>query len=148
MIKLALGAIVDRLIAAGCVDAAAEAAEILAAAPRRAHARGVALPAEQGEPLAWITSTVLFCGQSLHVAPGVYVPRVQTEELARRWLLIEVGGDQDEVLAPTLAASGFDLVTPWCDDDGDLRGVASQVTGSGTWQGATSAGLSQPLVSV
>lgn len=211
---------------------------------------------EQGEPLAWITRTVRFCGQPLHVAPGVYVPRPHTEELARRaatllpdhgravdlctgagavaahlmaqvptamvvgvdvdvhaavcarrngvptvvadlaealhrrdgfdlvtavapyvptgelrmlpadvqryeprraldggadgldlvrrviaaardllgasgWLLIEVGGDQDEMLAPILAAAAFDLVTPWRDDDGDLRGLASRATGSG-----------------
>ncbi len=26
----------------------------------------------------------MFCGQTLHVAAGVYVPRIQTEELARR----------------------------------------------------------------
>ena len=48
------------------------------------------------------------------------------------WLLIEAGSDQDEALAPTLAATAFDLVTPWLDDDGDLRGIASRATGSGT----------------
>ncbi len=44
------------------------------------------------------------------------------------WLLLELGGDQDRALAPTFAASGFDLVTPWCDDDGDLRGTAARAT--------------------
>jgi release factor glutamine methyltransferase len=211
---------------------------------------------EQGEPPAWITGTVLFCGRRLHIAPNVYVPRAQSEELARLavtllpdnggavdlctgagaiaahviahvpaatvigvdidpraaacarrngvptvvgdldapllshdgfdlvtavapyvptpairllpadvrqyepraaldggvdgldlvrrvvaaarrllrpggWLLIEVGGDQHEALAPTLAATGFDLVSPWWDDDGDLRGIASQASRSG-----------------
>ncbi|MCU1463842.1 MAG: methyltransferase [Acidimicrobiales bacterium] len=42
------------------------------------------------------------------------------------WLLIEVGGDQDEALAPTLATTGFDRVTPWWDEDGDLRGIAAR----------------------
>lgn len=48
------------------------------------------------------------------------------------WLLIEVGGDQDQALAPTLAAAAFEVVTPWWDEDGDLRGIASQATGPGT----------------
>jgi release factor glutamine methyltransferase len=252
-----LAAVVHRLVAAGCVAAGEEAAELLAAAPDEPTLEAWLCRREQGEPLAWITSTVLFCGLTLHVAPGVYVPRIQSEELARRaatlltangravdlctgtgavaahlmaqvptaavigidvdvraaacarrngvptavadlaeplrshegfdlvtavapyvptdelqllpadvqryeprlaldggadgldlvrrviaaasrllraggWLLIEVGGDQDEALAPTLAATAFDLVTPWWDDDGDLRGIASQATGSGT----------------
>jgi release factor glutamine methyltransferase len=37
-----------------------------------------------GEPLAWLTGAVTFCGVELSVAPGVYVPRWQTEPLARR----------------------------------------------------------------
>lgn len=37
-----------------------------------------------GEPLAWVTGTVTFCGIELSVAPGVYVPRPQTEPLVRR----------------------------------------------------------------
>lgn len=37
-----------------------------------------------GEPLAWITGSVLFCGLEIHVDPGVYVPRWQSEPLARR----------------------------------------------------------------
>jgi release factor glutamine methyltransferase len=37
-----------------------------------------------GEPLAWITGSVLFCGVQIRVDPGVYVPRWQSEELARR----------------------------------------------------------------
>jgi release factor glutamine methyltransferase len=42
------------------------------------------------------------------------------------WLLVEVGGDQDEMLTPSLAAAGFGAVTAWRDDDDDLRGLAAQ----------------------
>jgi release factor glutamine methyltransferase len=244
-----LEAVVDRLITAGCVAAAEEAAAFLAAAPDERTLEAWLCRREQGEPPAWITGTVRFCGQTLHIAPGVYVPRAQTEQLARRaarllppnglavdfctgagavaahlkaqvptatvigididarasacarrngvptavgdlaeplqrdhrfdlvtavppyvptdelrllpadvqryepglaldggadgldlvrrivaaaqrllrpggWLLVEVGGKQDEALSPALEAAGFDRVTPWRDGDGDLRGVA------------------------
>ena len=39
-----------------------------------------------GEPLAWITGTVEFYGLTLRVDRGVYVPRWQTEGVARRAL--------------------------------------------------------------
>ena len=39
---------------------------------------------EAGEPLAWIAGHVTFCGRRIAVDPGVFVPRPQTEELARR----------------------------------------------------------------
>ncbi len=70
---------------AGCVAAGEEADELIRAAAgdpdilddlvsRRAN----------GEPIAWLTGTVTFCGLTLFVAPGVYVPRTQTEPLAER----------------------------------------------------------------
>jgi release factor glutamine methyltransferase len=37
-----------------------------------------------GEPLAWITGRASFCGIEIRVDPGVYVPRWQSEPLARR----------------------------------------------------------------
>lgn len=37
-----------------------------------------------GEPLAWITGRAPFCGLDIVVDPGVYVPRWQSESLARR----------------------------------------------------------------
>ena len=37
-----------------------------------------------GEPLAWITGRAAFCGLEIRVDPGVYVPRWQSERLARR----------------------------------------------------------------
>jgi release factor glutamine methyltransferase len=37
-----------------------------------------------GEPLAWIVEKTTFCGRHIRIDPGVYVPRPQTEQLARR----------------------------------------------------------------
>ena len=242
--------VADRLAAAGCVDAAGEAAELVAAAPDDATLEAWVRRREHGEPLAWMTGSTSFCGHTLFVAPGVYVPRPQTEDLAQRaaavlpsggraldlctgvgavaahlrshapgatvigvdidpaaarcarrngvaavvgdvaepvggshgfdvitavapyvpadamrllpsdvqrheprraldggsdgldvvrrvitaaarllrpdgWLLLEVGGDQDTLLAPALQAAGFPRAEPWRDEDGDLRGVSA-----------------------
>ena len=38
----------------------------------------------RGEPLAWITGFAMFCGSKIRVDRGVYVPRWQSEPLARR----------------------------------------------------------------
>jgi release factor glutamine methyltransferase len=76
--------VVARLAAAGCVAAAGEADELIDAAPdARVLDAWIARRAE-GEPLAWIIGRVAFAGRRLHAAPGVYVPRPQTEALARR----------------------------------------------------------------
>ncbi len=37
-----------------------------------------------GEPMAWITGSVRFCGVRVLVDPGVFVPRPHTQALARR----------------------------------------------------------------
>lgn len=79
-----LAAVVDRLVAAGCVAAEEEAADYLAAAPDAATLEAWLRRREQGEPPAWITGTTVFCGRTLHVLSGVYVPRAQTEDLALR----------------------------------------------------------------
>ena len=42
------------------------------------------------------------------------------------WLLTEVGAEQDEALAPAFAEARFDVVEPWHDADGDLRGIAAR----------------------
>jgi release factor glutamine methyltransferase len=258
---LDLAAVVERLEAAGCVAADGEAADYVFLAPDQPTLEAWLRRREAGEPSAWITGTVVFCGRPLHVDPGVFVPRDQTEELARRaaallpdggraldlctgagavaahlraevpaaavigvdldhraaacarrngvaamvadldtavsprrafdvvtavapyvpttdlrllpadvqryeprlaldgggdgldlvrrvvaaaagvlrpggWLLVEVGGDQDAALAPTLAAHGFDAVTTWCDEDGDLRGLAGCLPSSRVARGA------------
>ncbi|MGZ8624941.1 MAG: N5-glutamine methyltransferase family protein, partial [Actinomycetota bacterium] len=47
----------------------------------------------EGEPLAWITGAVDFCGIRVRVDRGVYVPRAHTEALARRAAtLLPAGG--------------------------------------------------------
>lgn len=251
-----IAAVISRLMAAGCVAADEEADELVAAVPDDATLEAWIRRREQGEPLAWIIGIMQFCGHTLQVDPGVYVPRVQSEELARRaavllgagaaadlgtgagaiavhlmsaapragvvgvdidigavlcarrngvraivadlsgslplrsksfdivtavapyvptgalhllapdvqgyeprialdggddgldlvrrivvsaarllkaggWLLVELGGDQDRLLSPALARSGFDVADRWFDEDGDLRGLAAQATGSG-----------------
>jgi release factor glutamine methyltransferase len=70
---------------AGFISAEEEAAELLACAGGDS-ARLDSLVARRltGEPLAWITGKVLFCGLEIRVAPAVYVPRWQSEPLARR----------------------------------------------------------------
>lgn len=73
------------LAEAGFVAAGEEAAELLASAAGDAG-RLDSLVGRRltGEPLAWITGSVSFCGLEILVAPDVYVPRWQTEALARR----------------------------------------------------------------
>ena len=76
--------VVERLAAAGCVAPDAEARELLHDAPDAGELEERVRRREAGEPLAWITGRVTFGGVVVHVAPGVYVPRLQTEELAQR----------------------------------------------------------------
>jgi release factor glutamine methyltransferase len=46
-----------------------------------------------GEPLPWLTGALTFCGIAIQIVPGVYVPRAQTEPLARRAAaLLPTGG--------------------------------------------------------
>jgi release factor glutamine methyltransferase len=245
-----LATVIDRLAAAGCVAPEEEAGELVRAGPDRATLERWIERRERGEPLAWIVGAAPFCGRTLLVDPGVYVPRRQSEALARRaagllpaggraadlctgagaiaahisgevpsatvvgtdvdaravacarrngvaavvaelgsplrpdafdvvtavapyvptdelhllaadvrryeparaldggidglgivrrairsarrllraggWLLVEVGGRQDEELRDALDTAGFTGATSWFDDDGDLRGIAAQ----------------------
>jgi release factor glutamine methyltransferase len=77
-------AVVARLVAAGCIAATEEAVELIAAAPDATVLEQWLRRREAGEPPGWITGRMEFCRRPLHLASGVYVPRVQTEELARR----------------------------------------------------------------
>lgn len=85
-------ALVDLLAAAGCVAAEEEAAELRAAAGSDQE-RLAALSARRvaGEPLSWVTGTALFLGTAITVRPGVYVPRPQSEQLARRAIALLAG---------------------------------------------------------
>jgi release factor glutamine methyltransferase len=78
------GALAELLAGAGFVAASEEADELLARAGGDRELLG-ALVARRltGEPLAWITGSVSFCGLEIRVDPGVYVPRWQSEPLAR-----------------------------------------------------------------
>jgi release factor glutamine methyltransferase len=80
-----LAAITELLERGGFVAAGEEADELLACAAGDAE-RLAALVQRRltGEPLAWITGGVVFCGVTIGVDPGVYVPRWQTEALALR----------------------------------------------------------------
>ena len=78
-------AVTRALAEAGCIAAADEAdALIEVASGDRDRLRDLVARRTDGEPLAWLTGAVTFCGLRLSIAPGVYVPRPQTERLARR----------------------------------------------------------------
>ena len=82
---LDLDALTDLLWEAGFVAADEEADDLL----RTAAGDGELLDALvarrlTGEPIAWITGRITFCGLEIRVDPGVYVPRWHTERLARR----------------------------------------------------------------
>jgi release factor glutamine methyltransferase len=73
------------LVKGGCVAPDAEADALL-----EASSEGVG-PLQhliarrlRGEPLAWITGWIRFCGLRVRIDPGVFVPRPHTEALARR----------------------------------------------------------------
>jgi release factor glutamine methyltransferase len=43
------------------------------------------------------------------------------------WLLVELGGSQDEALDPALEDSAFEYTETWSDEAGDLRGLAARI---------------------
>lgn len=73
-----------RLARAGCVAADEETRELLAAVPDDETLESWVQRREFGEPLAWILGKIDFCGLSIQVDAGLYVPRLQSQELARR----------------------------------------------------------------
>lgn len=81
------------LRAAGCVAAEEEALDLVqAAAGDAARLRHLVERRLTGEPPAWIVGSVQFCGLTIAVHAGVYVPRPQTEPLARRAAALLPGG--------------------------------------------------------
>jgi release factor glutamine methyltransferase len=84
-VDLDRGSITHALAEAGCVAPDREAAELLAAAAGdRVRLAAILARRQRGEPIAWLTGRTTFCGATLVVAPGTYVPRPQTEPLAHR----------------------------------------------------------------
>jgi release factor glutamine methyltransferase len=80
-----LEALTALLAGAGFIAAEAEAGELLASAAGDAELLDSLVRRRlTGEPLAWITGSVSFCGLKIRVDPGVYVPRWHSEPLARR----------------------------------------------------------------
>ncbi len=75
-------AAIEDLARAGFLAPVAEAAELAAAATGGDELQAMVERRRTGEPLAWITGTTTFCGEAIHVHPGVYVPRPQTEAMA------------------------------------------------------------------
>ncbi len=76
-------AVTRALVRAGCVAAEDEADELVAAAADSDALAQMVARRVTGEPLAWITGRTVFCGLEVGVDPGVYVPRWQSEPLAR-----------------------------------------------------------------
>jgi release factor glutamine methyltransferase len=73
------------LSGAGFIAAEEEADELLACAAGDVELlRALVRRRLTGEPLGWITGNVSFCGLKIRVDPGVFVPRRQSEPLARR----------------------------------------------------------------
>jgi release factor glutamine methyltransferase len=77
--------VVRALAEGGCVAPDAEAEALLRASSEQVRPLEELIARRlRGEPLAWITGWVRFCGIHIRVDPGVFVPRPHTETLARR----------------------------------------------------------------
>jgi release factor glutamine methyltransferase len=80
-----LEALTTLLENAGFVAAAEEAEELFARAGGDDDLLNALVQRRlTGEPLAWITGSVVFCDLEIRLDPDVYVPRWQSEQLARR----------------------------------------------------------------
>jgi release factor glutamine methyltransferase len=76
-----------RLREAGCVAAEEEAVELIKATAGDTQLLQLLIERRcTGEPLAWLVGSVHFCGEEVFVHPGVYVPRWQSEPMAREAL--------------------------------------------------------------
>ena len=85
---------------------------------------------KEGEPVQYVTGKVPFCGYVFHVAPGVLIPRPETEELVEmisaitaktenRKTVLDIGTGSG-CIAITLALRGND-VTAWDISEDALR---------------------------
>jgi release factor glutamine methyltransferase len=126
----------------GSVAAEEEARELIASAGGDASAaQTLADRRLTGEPLAWITGQATFADLSIVVHPGVYVPRWQSLELARRaaarlpddGTAIDLCTGSGAIAAAVAAARpGARMVAT----DSDERAVAcARANGVEAWQG-------------
>lgn len=84
MVESDVHAVAARLRAAGCVAAVEEADELIRASEGGGPGLEELLARRcAGEPLAWVLGSLRFCGEQVVVHRGVYVPRWQSEALAR-----------------------------------------------------------------
>jgi len=80
-----LAALTAQLSVAGFVSAEEEAGELIARAAGDAELLDAMVARRlTGEPLAWVIGSTSFCDLMIRVDVGVYVPRWQSEPLARR----------------------------------------------------------------
>jgi release factor glutamine methyltransferase len=115
-----------QLMDAGCVAASDEAVELIdAAGGDEERLRALVDRRVAGEPLAWIVGRVVFCGVALRMTPGVYVPRWQSETVARRAAsLLPPNGVAIDVctgsgaIAAVLGSGRPDATIVACDIDG------------------------------
>ncbi len=116
---------------AGFVAADEEATELFdGAAGDRARLDSMVARRLTGEPLAWITGHALFCDLVIGVHPGVYVPRWQSEALARRaterlpptGVAVDLCTGTGAVAATLMAARGHARIVA---SDVDPRAVAN-----------------------
>lgn len=119
-----LAAVAALLATSGFIAAEDEAGELLARAAGDAELLHSLVERRlTGEPLAWITGKVSFCGVEIRVDPGVYVPRWHTETLARRAAeRLPAGGVAIDLCTGSGAVAKF--LTTACPD---ARVVASDV---------------------
>ena len=83
--QIGRGSLAALLSGAGFVASEDEADELLARAGGQVELLDSLIGRRlAGEPLAWIIGSTSFCGLEISVAPGVYVPRWQSEALTRR----------------------------------------------------------------
>ena len=137
-----VAALAARLARAGFVAAAEEAAELVACAGTDPSLlQTLAGRRLSGEPLAWITGRAAFGALTVRVDPGVYVPRWQSLELARRAtaLLPEAGNALDLCTGSGAIAAALRAGRPSARIvavDSDARAVAcARANGIETYRG-------------
>jgi release factor glutamine methyltransferase len=143
-----LGSMTSVLQEAGCVAPEEEARELTAAAGGRpARLRELIARRTAGEPLAWLTGRVRFCGETIAVPAGVFVPRAHTAGLAREAVrrLPERGLAVDLCTGSGAVAAVLARRRPWArvvaTDIDPFAVAAARVNGVEAYAGDMTAGL-------